>query len=98
MEVWFGYLIGCVGVLICYQGIDLRGVMGLRIEKMKLKKNAIECISLADLDNRKKEEAKRIPLFKKMEWTTQLREYAYGKKATTGRLRRIYTVAKLGEG
>jgi hypothetical protein len=65
---------------------------------MKLDKNRIEFVPLAELDRRKKEEAKRIPFSKKIEWTTRLREYAYGKKATTGRLRRIHSVAKLGEG
>jgi hypothetical protein len=65
---------------------------------MKLDKNRVEFMALADLDKRKKEEAKLIPFSKKIEWTTRLREYAYGKKATTGRLRRIHSVAKLGEG
>jgi hypothetical protein len=65
---------------------------------MKLDKKHFEVVSLAEADKRAKEEAKKIPFSKKIEWTTRIREYAYGKKATTGRVRRIYSVAKLGEG
>jgi hypothetical protein len=64
-------------------------------ELMKLDKKYFEFISFAENDLRVKEEAKKIPFTKKIEWTTRLREYAYGKKATTGRLRRIHSVAKL---
>jgi len=59
-----------------------------------MRKIPFEVVPLADLDARVKEEAKKIPFSKKIEWTTRIREYAYGKKATTGRLRRVHSVAK----
>jgi hypothetical protein len=65
---------------------------------MKLKTKHFEIVPLKDLDKNKKAEARRLSFAQKMEWTTRLREYAYGKKATTGRIQRIYSVAKLGEG
>ena len=58
-------------------------------------KRNFEVVRLSEMDARANAEAKRIPFSKKIEWTTRLREYAYGKKATTGRLRRVYSVAKL---
>jgi hypothetical protein len=64
---------------------------------MKLDKSAVTMVTFAEADRLAKAEAKRIPFAKKVEWTTRIREYAYGKKATTGRLRRIHSVVKLGE-
>ena len=64
---------------------------------MKLDRKKFEVVSLAEADQRAKEEAKKIPFSKKIEWTTRLREYAYGIKATTGRVRRIHSLAKLGK-
>jgi hypothetical protein len=65
---------------------------------MKLKTKKIEVVPLAGLSQRKKEEARRLSFSKKIEWTTRLREFAYGKEATTGRVQRIHSVAKLGQG
>ena len=64
---------------------------------MKIKSRKFEIIPLAKLDEVKKKEALRISFKRKMEITTMLREVFYGKKATTGRVQRIHSVAKLGE-
>ncbi len=65
---------------------------------MKFKFKNIEIVPLASLSLRKKQEARKLSFSKKIEWTTLLREYAYGKKATTGRVQRIHSVAKLSKG
>jgi hypothetical protein len=64
---------------------------------MKSRIPKIEMVPLESLSQRKKGEARRLSFSKKLEWTTRLREYAYGKEATTGRVQRIHSVAKLGQ-
>ncbi len=64
---------------------------------MKRKFKAFEIIPLNKLSQRKKEESQKLSFVEKIEWTTRLREFAYGQKATTGRVQRIYSVAKLSE-
>ena len=64
---------------------------------MKIKSRKLEIVPLEKLDEVKKKEASYIPFKRKMEITTMLREVVYGKKATTGRVQRIHSVAKLGE-
>ena len=64
---------------------------------MKSLAKTLQVIPIENLDREKYLESQKISFKNKLKIATKLREYVYGRKATTGRVQRIYSTIKLGK-
>jgi len=55
----------------------------------------LEVISIENIDRVKYLESQKIRFKKKLEIATKLKEYIYGRKATTGRVQRVFSAPTL---
>jgi hypothetical protein len=71
------------------------GLLGLNLKHMKLDKTTWSAGSLQDMEKEEAEQLSKLSHQKKSAAITYLRECYYGRKATTGRLQRIFEMSKL---
>ena len=65
--------------------------------KALAKTKTLDVVSIENIDRVRYFESQKISFKNKLKLATKLREYVYGSKASTGRVQRVYSTAKLGE-